>query len=659
MIKKLFSIFSKKRANERGIFEANNPIGIFEYQVWNDSNNQEPDYSNQIIEETERQKKLLISPFHLIIAVVICFFVLRLINLQISYGQENYLLAEGNRLRENIQLAPRGLIFDKNGIPLVQNVSSFVVELRLADLPNSRQTNPTREEVIRQIASAIEVPFEQLNELIVSSRNRDTLTLVSDLNRDQSLAYELRLHNLPAVSLIQYPIRQYSSIVGLSHILGYTGRITQEERQERPELPISGSIGKTGVERVYDRNLQGELGIETLEVDALNRVVRTVGNSPAEPGSSLILGVDSVLQQTLADSLQQTLDRAKVNSASAVVMDVRTGEIRAMVSLPSYDNNIFSSPSLASERVAVLNDANSPMVNRAISGQYPLGSTVKPMVAAAALEERTITGDTRLDTSSGAIEIGQWRFVDWRIHGITNVRQAIAESNNIFFYALGGGYQRITGLGIERLTRYYRKFGFGQRTGIDLPGEEVGLVPNPDWKKRVKNEDWFVGDTYNISIGQGDFLATPLQLTRATAAIANWGKLIRPRVVRSIISNNGSQAKEIPTLIEDENFISRDNIAIVREGMRQTVTNGSARSFNNLPVEVAAKTGTAQFDFLLDRTHAWFTAFAPYQDPEIAISVIIESGGEGYLVAAPVARNIIERYFNIPLTPIPTFVNDN
>jgi penicillin-binding protein 2 len=370
-------------------------------------------------------------------------------------------------------------------------------------------------------------------------------------------------------------------------------------------------------------------------------------------GRSLILGLDSEVQRTAALSLEDSISKNGATSAAAVAMDVRSGDIIAMVSLPNFDNNLFSSSINPEERARVLTDTAAPLINRAVAGQYPSGSTIKPFVAAAALQEGTISPETVLDTSEGKIVVGETTFSDWKVHGRSNVKTAIAESNNIFFFALGGGYKNITGLGIDRLKGYLERFGFGSATGIDI-GEGVeaeGLVPSPDWKKRVKKENWFLGDTYNTSIGQGNLLVTPLQLARATAAVANGGKLVQPRVVKTILNSTDS-SQELPITINRDEVVSPAVVETVRQGMRQTVLGGSARSFFNLPVEVAAKTGTAQTSKSKERTHSWFTAFAPYQNPEIAISVIVEGGGEGFAVAAPVARNIIERYFNLPLTPI-------
>ncbi len=430
--------------------------------------------------------------------------------------------------------------------------------------------------------------------------------------------------------------------------------MTAQDLGSRPELLPTAYVGKSGVEQSYDEFLQGKPGTETLEIDALGRAVRPIGSTPPIAGKSLVLSLDAEVQAVTAQALREAIEKNGATSGAAVVMDVRSGDVLSLVSFPNYDNNLFSSKFSSEERQKILTDPGAPLINRAIAGQYPSGSTIKPFVGAAALAEKTITPDTVLDTSEGKIVVGQTTFSDWKTHGRTAIRQAIAESNNIFFFALGGGYKQINGLGIDRLKNYLERFGFGSVTGIDLGAgaEAKGLVPSPDWKKRIKKESWFLGDTYNTAIGQGNLLVTPLQLTRATSAIANGGTLYQPRLVKTLLGSGQQGSQDQQPIVSRQAIIDSDILRVIREGMRQTVLTGSARSFNALNVEVAAKTGTAQTSKSKDKTHSWFTAFAPYSSPEIAVSVIVEGGGEGYSVAAPVARNSIERYFGLPLTPI-------
>ncbi|QQG50360.1 MAG: penicillin-binding protein 2 [Candidatus Berkelbacteria bacterium] len=589
--------------------------------------------------------------FKAVVIVVALVLGVRLIGLQITQGEENYSLAEGNRLETKPTPAPRGLIFDRKGVPLVRNEPSFTIELDPADFPKDKTK---RQEYLAKLSSVLGRSVEELSTLILPNLNKETVALEEGIDRDRALSLEVKLFGLHGIVLNKTPSRRYGDLPGLGHLIGYIGKVTAEDLEDRQELLSTSLIGKSGVERSYDTELQGLPGTETLEIDSLGRAVRPIGSTLPVPGKSLILGLDAEIQRVTAEALRASIEKNGATSGAAVAMDVRSGDIIAMVSFPTFDNNLFSSSVNSEERKKILSDPGAPLINRAIAGQYPSGSTIKPFVASAALQERTISASTVIDTSEGKIVVGQTTFSDWKTHGRSNVKQAIAESNNIFFFALGGGYKQVTGLGIERLKNYLEKFGFGAATGIDLGegAEAKGLVPSPDWKKRVKKESWFLGDTYNTSIGQGNLLVTPLQLARATASIANGGKLLQPRVVKTVLAANASQTKDRDPVILKEQIMDEEVLQIVREGMRQAVLSGSARSFSSLPIEVAAKTGTAQTSKSKDKTHSWFTAFAPYNNPEIVVSVIVEGGGEGFAVAAPVAKNTIERYFNLPLTPI-------
>jgi penicillin-binding protein 2 len=284
------------------------------------------------------------------------------------------------------------------------------------------------------------------------------------------------------------------------------------------------------------------------------------------------------------------------------------------------------------------------LFSRSILGEYPSGSTVKPVLAAGALEEKVVTKDTTVN-STGGISIGKWFFPDWKAggHGAANVTKALAWSINTYFYYIGGGFGDFKGLGLERIGKYLKLFGLGQQTGIDLTGERLGLVPDAQWKRETKNQDWFIGDTYHLSIGQGDLLVTPLQVNSYTSAIANGGKLFVPRLALSAIQPDGSKKSFPPSVIRNIP-VSQENLAIVRQGLRETITAGSAQSLNSLPVKVAGKTGTAQWSDTKPN-HAWFTGFAPYDNPNFCITVLVEEGGEGSAVAVPIAKEVMQWWF--------------
>lgn len=644
---------SKIRSSDLGIFDPYVPLGSLktvgsEYQEDSQIPLDEGLLESSI--QPNRSFFVLKSGAFLVAAI----FAFRLISLQITQGQENYRLAEGNRLKTNLVSAPRGLIYDRSGVALVQNAPSFSLILRPSELPKKKTD---RQSYLDDLARLIPIDRASLETTVTTQSNRDFITLLDGLNRDQSLSLELKTYGWNAVALIKQPIRLYGNVASLGNLLGYIGKVDPEDLKKRPDLLPTSYVGKSGVEDTYDEVLQGIPGQEITEVDSLGRAVRTVGNKPPTSGNSLILGLDATIQQITATALQESITKSGATNGAAVAIDVNTGDILAMVSLPTFDNNLFSPSTDSATRQGVLKDPGSPLINRVISGQYPSGSTIKPFIATAGLATGVINANTKIDTTAGKIEVGQWTFHDWKTHGVSDIRQAIAESNNIFFYSVGGGYKQISGLGADRLASWLSKFGFGQATGIDIPGEQDGLVPTPDWKKKIKKEPWYIGDTYNLSIGQGDLLVTPLQLARATASIANNGQLLTPRLVKSSFSTVTGQ-RDYPVKVFKDSLAPSSVLQVVREGMRLAVTSGSARSFSALPVEIAAKTGTAQFDKAREKTHSWFTAFAPYNNPQIAVTVIVEGGGEGYAVAAPVAKNMIEAYFKLPLTPIQPLVSD-
>ena len=328
-----------------------------------------------------------------------------------------------------------------------------------------------------------------------------------------------------------------------------------------------------------------------------------------------------------------------LSRGAIVAMDPRDGSVLALVSLPAYDDNAFSGTVSSTYYASLLENVDRPFVPRAWAGVYPSGSTIKPLIATAGLAERVISADTTVN-SVGGIKIGNSFFPDWKPggHGITNVRKAIALSVNTFFYYIGGGHEPFVGLGIDRLSSWMRKFGLGMRTGIDLPGESAGFVPSRQWKEKEKGERWYVGDTYNLSIGQGELLVTPLQIATVTAEIANGGKRITPHVIADGRLQMADSRRQI---VSDPSAIRT-----VQLGMRDTVVYGSGRALASFPLKVAGKTGTAQWRN--DKpNHAWFTAFAPFENPEIVVTVLVEEGGEGSAVALPVAREVLEAWRRI------------
>jgi penicillin-binding protein 2 len=433
----------------------------------------------------------------------------------------------------------------------------------------------------------------------------------------------------------------------MSHLLGYTGIINREEleRYGTEYSPID-YIGKTGLENFWESSLKGVKGKKHIEVDAFGREKKVISELAPEDGYNLVLSIDIELQKKVEEILRTHLEKLDLDKASVVILEPETGQVLALVSWPAYDNNIFARGIKSGEYQKFLDDEANPLFNRAISGEFPAGSTVKPIFSAAALNEGVISENTSF-LSTGGLSISRWFFPDWRTggHGITNVRKAIADSVNTFFYYIGGGYGDFEGLGLDRLVAYSKKFGLGSQTGIDIKNEGDGLVPTAQWKRELKDEAWYIGDTYHFAIGQGDLLATPLQVANFTNVFANKGKLMRPYLVTELrTDNNESVVKKIEPEVVRDDFIDDYSLEVVRQGMRQTVTQGSGRALSFLPVEVAGKTGTAQWSSKKEN-HAWFTGFAPYNNSELTFTVLIEEGGEGSEVAVPIVRDILAWYF--------------
>lgn len=589
--------------------------------------------------------------FQIAASLIFVLLISKLFVNQIVQGKLLEKAAEGNKIRPRIVSAQRGMITDSNGVWLTRNVPSFDLALYPADLPNDRAK---REEIYQKVA---QISGQSRDEIKNKSEANgllsfDLITLKENLSHEEALLMEEKINGVQGVIVMNRARREYKSDFGLSHILGYTGKISSEELKNNPNRRLSDYIGKTGLESFYDQALKGGDGIEQIEVDSSGNIVRVLAddtNRQPITGNNLSLYLDVELQQKTYQYLKEGIDQAKSvtgeesSGAIAIAMNPQNGGILSMVSIPSYNNNLFSQGISSQDYKNLIDDPTRPMFNRAISGQYPPGSTIKIVDATAGLSEGAITENTAFDTPA-EITVGEWIFPDWKDHGYTDIRRAIAESNNIFFYSIGGGYGPIKGIGINNLKKWWRRFGLGEDTGIDLPAESGGLLPDPDWKEKVIKEPWYIGDTYHVSIGQGDLLVTPLQMVRATATIANGGSLLHPTLVQKITDPNGNVISELGNNVENPQIADPNIIQIVQEGMRMAVTGGSANQMQDLPIAVAGKTGTAQF-FNNAKTHAWFECYAPYDNPQIALVVIVEGGGGGHEIALPVAKNILNYYF--------------
>ena len=594
--------------------------------------------------------------FYLIIVLgILCLF-LRVGYLQVIKGDYYENLAKGNRLRIYNEIAPRGIIYDRFNTPLVYNAPRFDLIVDLADFFSNSED--IQDEIINKISNILNSENEtELKDKIDSLYNKTRqAVLVKSIDHSNALVFETMVSDWPGIRIQKSAQRQYVLGPYFSHIIGYTGEISESDLEKYPDYFLNDEIGKIGLEKQYENYLRGEPGQEQIEVDSSGRTQRVLANKSSQPGDGLVLFIDKDLQEKLYQSLESMLiklsgTKNSTKKAAAIAINPNNGGILALVSLPSFNNNLFAQGISQQELSLLEKDSNEPFMNRVINGQYPSGSIIKPLMAAAALEEKIITASQKINCN-GLISISNqynpqivYNFVDSKAHGLTDMFKAIAKSCNVFFYTIGGGYKNIEGLGVDKIKEYFELFGLGSITGIDLSNEKPGLIPDKEWKKSVKDEEWYLGDTYHLSIGQGDLLVTPLQMASAIASIANGGTLYQPQLVDKIVDEQGNIIEDIQPSIIRKDFIKKENFEAVRKGMRETILSGSAQSFLSLPVEVAGKTGTAQFG-RNNKTHAWFVSFAPYENSQIALIVLIEGGGEGHLSANPVAKEVYEWYFN-------------
>lgn len=588
--------------------------------------------------ETPLSKNVL-KGFLIISFVLILFLFVKAFQFQVLDNKKFFVLAEKNRFKIYQIQAERGVIYDRYGKQLVWNKPSFDLILNIKDLPSDETIKLKILEQVSQILQK-KINLEEIKPkgLVLIQKNLDNLSLI---------IFETKINSgeLPGFQIQQNFIREYQS--GFSHLIGYTSKISEEELKNDPnQYSIFDWVGETGLEKSYEQILRKNPGKLLVQKDAFNNVISEQVISLPESGKNLVLWIDSELQKKIKEILQEKLKIYGGEKAVAIAMDPRTGGILALISLPDFDNNLFQRNSNLKELQEVFTDIKQPLFNRAISGLYPTGSTIKPLLALAALEEKIINPEKQI-FCPGFIEIGKnFRFNDWRPHGLTDMRKAIAESSNVYFYIIGGGYKDQQGLGPALIKKYLELFNWGNKTGIDLPGEQQGSVPSPEWKKKFKKQNWQLGDTYNISIGQGDMLITPLQVVTSFAALANNGKLMKPIIVQKIIDKNKNLIKEIKPEIIRENFVNQENLQIVRQGMRLAVTSpsGSSNLLNSLPVSSASKTGTAQI-FQKKHYHNWITVFAPYENPEIVLTIMIENIKIMRIPALSAAKEILEWYF--------------
>lgn len=592
-----------------------------------------------------------------IISLVLVIFSIRLFSISILKGEHFKTLSLKNHAQDELVIPKRGIIYDRNFEPLVNNVPRFSLVLE----KEKTITEKERSFLAEKVSSVLKEEKDDIDGIFkeaLADRNGElkNIVLLSNIDPEKALILRSVLEKEDSVGLLEQAGRNYIEGENFSHVVGYLGKPSREELKNKADYSYNDLIGKTGVEFLFEPWLRGSAGRIRKEFNARRNLVKERVLNQPQDGGNLILTIDAGLQRKIKESLQNAILKRGAKSAApaggqgaAVALNPNNGEILGLVSIPSFDNNIFLKPS-SKELKKILEDPSKPLFNRAISGEYPSGSTIKPLIASAALEEKIINPNFEI-FDPGYISVPSvydpnivYTFKDWKYFGYVGMKRAIAESANVYFYTIGGGYHGFKGLGIEKIKNYLSKFGFGNVLGVDLTGEKPGFLPDPDWKYSAKKEKWFIGDTYNVSIGQGDVRVTPLQLAASYAAIANDGKLFKPRIVKEIVDSNRNIIKEFKPEILKDSIVSSKNIEIVKDGMRETIVSGSAASLSVLPVEVAGKTGTAQFG--KGKKHAWFGSFAPYKNPEIVLVVLVEEGEGGSVDAAPVAKEVLEWYFS-------------
>ncbi len=581
-----------------------------------------------------------------LVILVLALLAGRMFYLQVLSHEHFITLSKDNRVKLQPLPPTRGLIYDRKGLTLAQNLPAYSLEITPEKVPDMESTL----QALSQIIEISEDDIQRFHRLLRQHRHFDSIPLRIRLETDEVSRLAVNRHRFPGVDVRATLLRDYPQGMETAHLLGYVGRINQKELEYIDTSNYSGTsyIGKNGVEKSYESLLHGQVGLQQVEVNAKGRVLRVLEDQAPTPGDNLRLFLDMELQEIALESL------GEFNGAVAAI-EIKTGGVLALVSKPGYNPNLFVEGISNKAYEALKNSPDKPLFNRAIRGQYPPGSSVKPFIGLAGLEYGVV-GYHQETYCPGYYQLpGQeHKYRDWKKwgHGKVDMEKAIVESCDVYYYELART------LGIDRLHEFLTKFGFGQPTRVDLTGELSGLLPSREWKRERRNEPWYPGETLIVGIGQGYFLTTPLQLAAATATLANQGHHIRPRVVASIEMPDGT-VRESPKIIDDLHQLDPVHWNQIIEAMTQVVEglHGTARAIRTDSYHIAGKTGTAQvFSVKQDeeydeetvakrrRDHALFIAFAPVEDPQIAIAVVVENGGHGGSVAAPIARKIMDHY---------------
>ena len=569
---------------------------------------------------------------------------------QIFEGKKLYTESENNKGSVNLIVPPRGIIYDKNMTKLVLNSPAYDL---VCDRAHFSLSSAEISKETKDIADSIGLNPSDITDKIMNSDSARVL-VADNIDQKKLLLLEAKINDFQGCKIQQNTAREYVLGPIFSQVLGYTARINKDEYSTSTGYAINDYIGKTGLEKFYETYLRGTVGQSKSPKTATGSEMNNQVLLDSQPGDNLVLNIDAGLQSRLYNSLSASIQKMGGKKGAAVAMDPRTGAVLALVSYPSYDDNSFAKGITQADYDKIINDPSQPLFNRAISAKYPTGSTIKPFEASAALQEKIISPDKQINDIGYILVKSKYdpnvvyRYGGVTPHGWVDMKKALAVSSNIYFYTVGGGYEDQQGLGPTKIKKYLSLFGWDQKTGIDLPGEFSGFIPDPAWKKSTKGRSWVDGDTYNLSIGQSDLQTTPLQVASAYCAIANGGTLYKPQIVNKVVSADSTETvQEFQPQIIRSNFIDPANLEIVREGMRDGVDKsyGLSKSLNDLPVQVAAKTGTAEIG-IANQYNVWSSVFAPYDNPEIVLVVTAENVNGLGAVTLPVAHDVLNWYFS-------------
>lgn len=592
-------------------------------------------------EVLESKQRILAISF--VVGAIFFMLLLRLWHLQILNVEDYRSMSENNRLRFVPIAASRGAIMDRSGKVLVSNRPSF----SLAVVP---QEVTDKDNLLDRISRLLGLDRSELDDRWKKIKGRARyypFVLASNISRDQVEIIEENRLRLPGVEVEMKPIREYSSNILAAHLLGYIGEVSEDEMNKKgyEEYNPGDYIGKNGIERSWENELHGTDGGRQLEVDSRGRVLRTISESYPTVGNSVVLTIDAALQKETEKAFGD-------QAGAAVALDVNSGEVLAFVSYPSFDPALFSGKLPADVWKSYLEDKRHPLENKALTGQYPPGSTFKIITALAGLEEGKITENSTVNCT-GSYELGGSIFKCWNKHGhgTTNLKKSLRESCDVFYYQLGEH------LGVDSIAKMAQKFMLGAPMGIGLSNEKPGLIPTSEWKQKRFGKRWYHGETLPVAIGQGYVLMTPIQMASMIATVANEGTVYRPFLVKRIVDTDGKTLKEFKPEVVGRTGVSAEHFRMVKQGLFSVVndpggTGGMARLHD---VRVAGKTGTSQVVKMRDskrgtpyqyRDHALFVAFAPYDKPEIAVAVIVEHGEHGGSAAGPIAGRMLQAYFD-------------